>query len=427
MNLTQWPRLSFPIRILAGTSTAALFIFLTLSLKTTNHPTITGAQMKGIPTGSPVRAGVGRDEEGSIKTNALSLTNGNTEILNPALVERNGRISTNRKLIILLTTMRSGSTFFASMFDQSDETLLIFEPFFLLESFGSGVKTNYTFVNTDEMKLEILLSIATCRFDIGPMAEIMRVQSQSKPTPRKFSRTLVEPPLCPNDVPPRECPPINCQMLNRVCLSKTATVIKLIRMYDINLLKKFQEKLESDDKTRMPAEWHVIHLVRDPRGTMNSRIAFGHEVLQIRYQSFHNDSHYRSMEELVRADARKMCNEMLSHIQVASKESDWIRGHYMRVRFEDVAMNASLHMERLFGLYGLEVTGKLRQWIHENTNGRGADGYMYGTVRKSELVPMKWKRMLEKDETRKLLEVVETECKEVMSMLQYEIFFHKTY
>jgi hypothetical protein len=48
---------------------------------------------------------------------------------------------------------------------------------------------------------------------------------------------------------------------------------------------------------------------------------------------------------------------------------------------------------------------------------------VYGTVRKSELVPMKWKRMLEKEETRKLMQVVETECKEVMSMLSYELGF----
>jgi hypothetical protein len=259
------------------------------------------------------------------------------------------------------------------MFDQSDETLLIFEPFFLLGSFGSGVKTNYTFVNTDEMKLEILLSIATCRFDVGPMAEIMRIQSQSKPTPREFSRTLVEPPLCPKNVKPRQCPPIDCQILNRVCLSKKAVVVKLIRMYDITLLKKFEEKLNSNDKTRLPGEWHAIHLVRDPRGTMNSRIAFGYDVMHIRYRTFHHDSHHPSLEVLVATDARKLCHEMLSHIQVASNNPDWIKGHYVRVRFEDVAVNASLHMERFFGLYGLEVTGKLKEWIHKNTNGQTED------------------------------------------------------
>jgi hypothetical protein len=76
--------------------------------------------------------------------------------------------------------------------------------------------------------------------------------------------------------------------------------------------------------------------------------------------------HRHPLQDLVAADAKRLCNEMLSRVQEAFRNPDWI---LYSVQESDLKMLLRMpaFTWRLWS-YGLEVTGKLKElWIHGNT------------------------------------------------------------
>lgn len=333
-------------------------------------------------------------------------------------------VLSERKLIVIVTTMRSGSSFFGTMLDQSDETLYIFEPFWYLEFVYR--KREYW----DDLKVELLRSMSTCRFDKGIAKDVIGLISRSFKFARSYSNALIEPPLCPDNCT-TSCPPIDVELLNRVCLSKRAVVIKTIRLYDMAILEKVHEDSIATDPEfsgTQPAQLQIIHLVRDPRGTMNSRLSLRGELERhyiVRHPDHnirhldHNIRHLPPFHDVVASDAEALCDETMSHINLASQDPDWLHGRYRRVLFEDLAKHTYEEMIKLLISYQLIVTDKLRKWIQWNTQASSPGGYAYGTRRKSVAVPQKWRVMLDRSDKKQFVNIIEQKCHAMMRTLGY--------
>ena len=333
-------------------------------------------------------------------------------------LDRKYPVQTDRKLIVVVTTMRSGSSFFGTMFDQSDEILYIFEPFWYLE---------YAYYprNWNSLKIELLKSFSVCRFDRFVARTFIKLVSTSFKFARSYSKTLIDPPLCPADCS-RNCPPIDVELMNRVCLSKKAIVIKTIRIPDMKLLEHVREDVIANDSSysgNQPAQLQIIHLVRDPRGIMHSRLKIQGQV-EKDYKRTHPDIRAKKkkmppMSEIVASEAEALCVQTMAHIKLSSQVPGWLHGRYIRIRFEDLARDTYNEMAKLLTLYKLNITDSLRKWIQWNTQGTSPGGYAFGTRRKSADVPQKWREMLGHLRSKQYVQLIEERCSTMMKTLGY--------
>jgi hypothetical protein len=126
-----------------------------------------------------------------------------------------------------------------------------------------------------------------------------------------------------------------------------------------------------------------------------------------------------ALDKLVSANSQWLCEETMSQTEVAERQPEWLRNRYMRVRFEDVANDAFGEMKKLYENYGLEPTDKLIKWIEIYTKGATAHGLIYGTWRKSEAVPFKWREMLKSEKAIPLVKIIEGKCSKLMQKLGY--------
>jgi hypothetical protein len=82
------------------------------------------------------------------------------------------------KLVVLITAFRSGSSFVGEMFAESDELMYLFEPFYLLQKLFPDMERSLY----DEMKIDLLKSMLTCRFDSSKLG-FWSIQSAGQGNP----------------------------------------------------------------------------------------------------------------------------------------------------------------------------------------------------------------------------------------------------
>jgi hypothetical protein len=182
------------------------------------------------------------------------------ELLKPIAVKTLEAVSGKRKVVVLVTSMRSGSSFVGKMFAESDELMYFFEPFFLLEKLFPQKERSFY----DEMKIDLLKSMLTCRFDSSKLGFLsIQLTGQGTPHIRSSSPISIKPPICPKGCPPASCPPLDVALVNRVYQSLKFQMIKTIQVFDLNILKS---ALDSVKGTQDAADLHVLHLVHDPEG-----------------------------------------------------------------------------------------------------------------------------------------------------------------
>lgn len=336
------------------------------------------------------------------------------DMLQPVDLQFKPVSNVKRKVVVLLTTMRAGSSFVGKMFAESEELMYFFEPFFLLEKLFPWRPWAFY----DSMKTELLQSMLTCRFDSSIVSfRSIEAVSRGRPFPRDWSPTFVQPPFCPEGCQLSDCPPLDVSLVNKACLSKKVLMIKAIRVSDLNLLQSVVERVQNMDNA---AELHVLHLVRDPRGTIHSRLKI-RSLMERLYRYTHLDhlGEIPSLEEQVATNAEWLCGETLNQMTVAAQQPEWLRGRYLRVRFEDVANDAHGEMNKLYEHYGLKSSKTLYSWIEQYTKGVTPHGQVYGTWRKSEAVPFKWREMLKTTRATSLVKIVEEKCEKMMRKLGY--------
>ena len=176
--------------------------------------------------------------------------------------------------IIILSYMRSGSSFVGEFFNVHPEVFYMFEPLHALG--GSCHKNNVT------RCLETLRQNLQChfhdRFDQNltwnefmelesDFAEENKLDLKGNFVFRHKSKRLCRYPFCAHDFSndtlacSSHCKPVKIERASKVCKKHVPTA-KIIRMHDIKFLKQYENKLE----------FKAIFLVRDPRAVLASRI-----------------------------------------------------------------------------------------------------------------------------------------------------------
>lgn len=290
--------------------------------------------------------------------------------------------STNgvRKLIIILTGARSGSTWLGTIFQQIDDLFYVFEP--LDPRF---------YVNSGTMKerdqLEILSNLCTCTFK-----GLQSFGKAARRGPELSSKTKYN---------------LKSEMkggmrhMEEFCRQFNIVMPKCIRLRNPMILQKLQDYGCHD--------FQVVHLIRDPRSIIKSRMATFHEL----YSG--NGSKQKKMTPKVISEAAKILCNTTVFVDMVSQQP-WLQSKYFRIRYEDLVLNTSSAVEDLFHFINKPVTKSLTSYIEKTMSGNSTSSG-YSVIKDSKKLLNKWQYL--KIDT---IRLIETACEEFMRTFNYEVY-----
>ncbi|XP_072022407.1 carbohydrate sulfotransferase 1-like [Amphiura filiformis] len=294
--------------------------------------------------------------------------------------------------VIIVTQIRSGSSFTGELFNSNDDFMYIFEPLFDFRKQIDETKTNHRKII--ETPLRDLLQC-----DFKNMSNDWKNWNPASFGPRQqceMSKSIKFSSLCNYSVIENMYRPIpedflrdisRVSVLEDICKSNKYVAIKTIRVYDINDLKN----LINDSSVNIK----LIHLVRDPRGLHNSRKAVC-------------ESNWLDCKMPI------SCKKLQHNIQFWLDTPDWLKDKYLLVRYEDLAIYPHQFSVQIYKFLNILMPNSVSNWLLENT--KHSHGNPYSHTRDSQLVATKWRTQLDMSE----VQHVQHHCGAVMEQLGYK-------
>ncbi|XP_077979623.1 carbohydrate sulfotransferase 1-like [Glandiceps talaboti] len=289
--------------------------------------------------------------------------------------------------IIVLASKRTGSSFVGEILNQSPDVLYLFEP--LLQ---------YTFdVLNGEMEadlfesesIEMLNNLFKCEFENLPL-----LNKLLKKIWCSDSLALQKSGIC-------SFPKVRTEekdkssKLTQVCREYRYRAFKTIRIYDIELLRSYAVDPSMNLK--------IIHLVRDPRGIMNSRRKLGQST-----------NHDYERKHVPWDETEDLCRDLTRNLHIVESFPTWLQDKYTLIRYEDTAKHPEEMAQHIYDFLGIPMPDEVRLWLKQNTH--GSRGGSFSTTRNSDITATKWRKELPFQEVLQIQE----KCQTAMKMLGYK-------
>ncbi|XP_073423925.1 carbohydrate sulfotransferase 1-like [Dendrobates tinctorius] len=317
-----------------------------------------------------------------------------------------------RKHILIFTSARSGSSFLGQIFNQNPDIFYLYEPLFHVQDmFTKGLPS------IDKRSLlgasrDLLHNLFDCDFYL--LENYIKPQPKDHITSSFFrrgsSKALCSPPICNQENESqcmKHCRKINLTLASTSCRSYRTMAIKIIRIPELNHMRTLV------DDPRLSIK--VVHLVRDPRAVLASRI--NTFVSQYRSYQIWNSSgrkpHNMDLTSLI-----NMCTDYSNSLKTAFSRPSWLKGKYMLVRYEDLAKDPIKKANEIYNFLGLPWKEELSSWIEENTNATVApNSSKFATSRNSSKTVENWRLNLHFS----IVQTVQNFCNTTLSQLGFQL------
>ena len=147
----------------------------------------------------------------------------------------------------------------------------------------------------------------------------------------------------------------------------------------------------------------IIHLLRDPRGRFNSFL----------YLHSYQRIHHLTLDIVSTA-----CERQMKDVRIRKQLEEQFPGMFLEIRYEDVASDPVTMATRIYHfLHSQYVPDEVKEWIRGNTNNNNnkSEQDKFGTFRRnSTATSMAWEKELSSENW----ELIESECKELLSYLK---------
>ncbi|XP_013784571.1 carbohydrate sulfotransferase 1-like [Limulus polyphemus] len=226
-----------------------------------------------------------------------------------------------KKKVILLSYLRSGSTFLGEMFNQHPSVFYYFEPLYLLDHPGAYSGIQPLFRSKVPKALKLLNRILDCKIskNNGLINDDLAFRS-------KALREIYDTPACNSTL---------TRCLDKACEQKNVSVIKVMRLY----LNDLQPLIERNDLK-------VIILQRDPRALLYSRRR-------------NNLGGRLEIEDDFRLQARSLCARMLHDVKMAKKIAFLTQKNFYRIVLQEhFVTNPQSIIKSIFRFLELPITDK---------------------------------------------------------------------
>ncbi|MFT7812448.1 carbohydrate sulfotransferase 1-like [Arapaima gigas] len=274
------------------------------------------------------------------------------------------------------------------VFSHHPDVFYLFEPLYHAEQ--SSIKNA-------EKHAEILKNLFSCNLNSLEPYIIPRPKNHITWSlfRRGASKAMCSPPVCnlyhPSKLGTEEkdciqkCPSLNLTLAAKACSQRQHVVIKTVRISDINAIRTLVE----DPKLNVK----VIQLVRDPRGILCSRIrtfGFNGNLWNMWRESG------QKPKSLNMGPMKEICNNFFSSTNTALKQPSWLKGRYMLVRYEDLALDPIHWAQKLLSYTGISQDNRVFSWLQSTINGgnKVLTNKAFGTVRNSAAEAEDWRLKL---------------------------------
>ncbi|AOC55233.1 hypothetical protein LCDVSa149L [Lymphocystis disease virus 3] len=255
------------------------------------------------------------------------------------------KIKSNNKILILTTT-RSGSSFLGEIFNSQNNVFYLFEPLWHLNNFGKEY-------------VRILKNLFACKITV-----LRKYLTQNFFFKRNYSKALCKPDrTCSYSLKGDQkyaceglkCKPLDLDDASVYCREFDTVVIKTVR---IRNKTQALQLINSDVK--------IIHLVRDPRGSFNSKI-----------KTFDRNYNFREISKICQDD-----------VDIYKTLADKF-GRYYVLRYEDLVLNPHKELINLFSFCKLPFDEDVIKTVNKLMTKDQSGPYSIGKAR-----PNVWKKEL---------------------------------
>lgn len=312
--------------------------------------------------------------------------------------------SDRRRSLLIYGADRSGTTFISRMFSEDPQVFMIYEPLWVTKRLRKAEpETDWS-----KSELELVNGILSCNFPDFPMAKLFLGHTSRNWAAASFKNPFQTPNFCNvSDTGQLSCPNLlqipkfaqeRCFTMYKHSVTKVAQVRVPDKMLSSIVPQVFLDNPDTDVK--------VIQILRDPRGSLNSRIQLGwlpkHTspgfVRQVRYP----------------------CEKIAENVKYGRNLPEKYQDKYMEVYYRDIATNPVKTAMRIYSFAGFQISEDLIKWIVFNTSPSEEalareSGKSFSSVRNSTANVEKW-RSAPAEQNR----IIERECKELMQLLGIE-------
>ena len=297
-----------------------------------------------------------------------------------------------RKNLIIVSPGRGGSSFLGSFFYNNPHVMYWYEP---LRSIVSLVSKEKEPMKYKETSIKVINAFLQCNFGnisgTTLSAFFRRMLHKNNKTKNR------EPPA--NTISSMHTPQFSKTLLSKACNNYSHTVMKILSLRvpykTIEALKDlFQQKNQYDVK--------LVHLIRDPRAVINSRV-------KLKWMKDHLDPSFRENVQ------SKVCDPVLQNIRLGLfSPPPWLKNRFKVIRYEDLVANTVNATRELYRFAGFDWSANIDKWISilaNNTQHGGA----YSLYRNASAALDNWKKAPEP-----FIRAVEDVCSDLMDLLGYK-------
>lgn len=313
---------------------------------------------------------------------------------------------------------RIGFSFVGEFFNQQGNIFYFFESLWYIERtvfFESGGVNvvGSVLVYRDVFKQFFLCDLYVLEYFISFLFEDYLIQYMFR---RGFSRFFCEDFVCIFFVKKvfekyycknRRCGFFNVTLVVEVCRRKEYMVFKVVRIRQLEFLQSLVEDFRLDLR--------VIQLVRDFRVVLVFRMVVFVGKYEI-WKKWLVEGQDRLREEEVQR-LRGNCESIRLSAELGLRQSVWLRGRYMLVRYEDVVRRFLQKVREMYYFVGIFLISQVEDWIQKNIQAvRDSSGIYFIQKNFSEQFE-KWRFSM----FFKLAQVVQVVCVFVMRFFGYKL------
>ena len=311
-----------------------------------------------------------------------------------------------RRSLVIFGDDRSGTTLLTRMFSEDPNIFSVYEPLWITKKWRQMER------DRDQVKdvTDVVSALMSCRFADNPTAMKFLSHTAKKWAPGLFKNPFQSPPICnQTDILKRTCrrPETVPKRVEEACsryYKHSVTKLAIVRVPERKLSNIFPQIIYDNPDT----EIKVLHVVRDPRGTMNSRINLGWLKDVGAAKNF-------------AAWPRSACEGVTQNVKFGASLEGSLKNHYMLVKYKDIASSPVLTAMKIYKFAGFQMQESLIRWIIQATNPsketlENEANKAFSSFRNSTANVEKWRQESPIERTR----IIEEECSELLDLLHLE-------
>ena len=320
--------------------------------------------------------------------------------------ERNPKIIPKRRSLVIFGDDRSGTTLLTRMFSEDTNIFSVYEPLWITR------KWRATEPDRDHMGdvTDVVGALMSCHFVENPTAMKFLAHTSKKWAPGLFKNPFQSPPICNGtEKGKRACPSPETvpRLVEEACsrhYKHSVTKVAIVRVPERKLSNIFPRIIYDNPDT----EVKILHVVRDPRGSINSRINLGWIKEVDKAKNF-------------AAWPKDTCQAITQNVKFGASLDGSLKNNYMLVKYKDIASSPVLTAMKIYKFAGFEMQESLIRWIIHATNPSKETldkeaKKAFSSFRNSTANVEKWRQESPIERTR----IIEQECGELLDLLQLE-------